>query len=140
MPVFDLYFRKKNKYIHRMYNTDTSVLICHTPKGDMLMKKKTGEFYIYNPKGKGKYDKIIPLSWNDAKDTVKQYGTLEDFRKYFTLYDKDGRCQKDLDMHLIISPKTLLKARRNAYILGMPLTKFIRHLIDRYDAGNNTFR
>lgn len=126
-------------YVHnRWFNTAKSTLLCQTPDGTLYQKRGSSrEFYLYNANGETNAKKYVPVSWSDASNYVKTYGTKQQWIDKFTVMDKDtgtknsGKTMYDLD------PYHRLKAQRNADRLGMTVTGYIKYLIDRDDDNRN---
>lgn len=113
----------------RIYDSEKSKEICNTPHG-VLFRKRSGEFWLYN---KSKAE-VKPMSWVEANDLIKQYGTREQYLDIFTLY---GGRKGGNPGHIFIDGKHMLRARRNADKHRMSVTTYINYLIDRDDNSHN---
>ena len=122
----------------KRYNPDKSIHICNTPNG-ILYRKKSGstEFYLYNPGGKTNAEKITSLSWADANNTVKTYGSRELWMKYFTAMDKSTNNNDGGSTQVRLDSYHRIKAQRNADRRGMNLTEYIKWLITKDDDNRN---
>ncbi len=87
---------------NKVYDTATSEKICRIPgnqnEAKTLYKKKgTISFFTVIDR----WNIVQPVTWSEARDIIRQYGSLEQFRKYFTLYDPHGdlkRKRTNMDM------------------------------------------
>ena len=64
-----VYYRDPNdgEYKYRIYDTDKSDFLCHTPNGNLYRKKGSSkEFYIW----KDESSKPITVTWADANNLV----------------------------------------------------------------------
>ena len=120
------------------YNPEKSTLICRTPHGILYRKRGAStEFYLYNPEGKTNKEKITSVSWADANNLVKTYGSRELWLKYFTTYGTSTNPNDGNYVDVRLSAYYAIKARRNADLKHMNITKYICSLIDKDDSGNN---
>ena len=125
------------KYIdNRMYDTGSAVKIFFKktrdiPKSNIcyeeiaIYRKKTGEYFMYSLKG-GKPD-IIPLSYEDAVQYVKTYGTPAEFNKEIGI---------DVDVTAsirVVLPRSIkMKLDIICSKLGVSQTEFIESCINSY--------
>jgi len=118
------------------YNPEKSDLICKTPDGILYQKRGRGkEFYLYNEKGKTNKEKVTPVSWSEANNLTKTYGTREQHLEMFTLYkSKEG---SKTGATLRLDEYHRIKMIRNADRLGLTMTEYIYRLIDRDDNNRN---
>lgn len=67
---------KKTINGHR-YSTETGTVICHCPDGTLFRKYNANEFFLYDRKD------IIPVSWNEAKRIIWNYGERDFYMQFF---------------------------------------------------------
>lgn len=89
----------------KKYDTETATVICENSFGEStsdftyyeetLYQKKNGEFFLFGTGGAmTKYSegngssswgssKIIPLSWDEAKEFVEDHGDVDDYEALF---------------------------------------------------------
>ena len=123
----------------KWYNPDKSILICETPKGT-LYKKKSGKntgFFLFDENGETNAKKYIEVSWADANNLTKTYGSREMQDKYFSLFEKSTDQNKGKSTSINIDEYHSLKAFRNAQAHNMSMTTYIKYLIDKEDEQNN---
>ena len=119
------------------YNPDASELICKTPEGLLYRKKKrTKEFYLYNPAGETNAQKITSLPWPDANNLVKTYGTREQWMEMFTTYGKSTGATGN-NRQVTLDDYHYIKVIRNADRLKLSVKEYICRLIDKDDSNNN---
>ena len=118
---------------NKIYDTDTSQFVCHTPQGDLYKKRSSLEFFVWKT---GDRDPVT-VSWPDANNLVKTYGTREQYIAMFTAYDKSTDPHKGSSTQVRLSSYHRIKATRNAQRLGLSLKAYIERLIDRDDANHN---
>ena len=136
MPIIRIYKYSPahKKSLTRFYNTDAAELICQTPMGKLLKKKRKCNFYIYNPKGKTKEEQITELTYKEAKELVKTHGTKEQYCKYFSILDANGNYKsRKKGTTLYIDEVHAIKLFRSASALSMTPVQCIQYLIDKYD-------
>lgn len=120
------------------YNPDKSEKICDTPHGTLFRKRGRGnEFYLYNSGGSTAKEKITVVSWADANNLTKTYGSRDLWIKYFTTYGKETNPREGGSTAFSLDAYYKVKAQRNASIKGMNMTEYIKYLIDKDDANNN---
>ena len=121
------------------YNTDTSDKVCNTPRGVLYHKRsRSQEFFLFKSDGATTRERFIDVTWPEANDLVKQYGSREQHIELFTIVGASKtasstghRTRVNLDDYHYI------KATRNASRLGISVGDYIRRLIDKDDANNN---
>lgn len=69
-------------YKRKVYDTETSEYICNTPDGKLYRKNSTIKFFIWHLKGS--QFEPIPISWKQAEELIKQYGTRKQYDELFT--------------------------------------------------------
>ena len=126
-------------YVHgKNYDPDVNVKICNTPDGILYQKsKRSQEFYLYNPAGETNAKKITSVSWPDANNLVKTYGTKEQWMEYFTTYGKSTGASNGTRSNVSIDDYHYIKAVRNADRLKLSVKEYICRLIDKDDSNNN---
>ena len=119
------------------YCNETSELICDTPQGVLYRKKgRSKDFYLYNSKGRLNREKYIRISWPDANNLVKTYGSRDQWAEMFTTWGKStGGDNSSSCVH--IDDYHYLKAIRNADRLHLSVKEYICRLIDKDDSNNN---
>lgn len=80
---------------NKVYDTATSEKICHIPGNQNEAKT------LYRKKGTISFFTVIdrwnifePVTWNEAKEMIRQYGTHDQYCKFFELYDPSGNLKK----------------------------------------------
>ena len=138
MPKFDIntYDKDLKHGVVRHYDTDKSTVVCSVPNGKLMKKPRKTAFFIYNAQGKTNQEKIRELSYDEAKDMIRTWGTMEQYRKYFTVLRPDGTFD-DRKTHIMLDEYHRIKLIRNAAILNMSMSQFVEYLIDRYDDNRN---
>ena len=138
MPKFDIntYDKDLGHGVVRHYDTDKSTVVCSVPNGKLMKKPRKTAFYIYNAQGKTNQEKIREVTYNEAKELIRVHGTMEQYRKYFTVLRADGTFSK-ARTHITVDEYHRIKLIRNAEILNMSMTQFVEFLIDRYDDDRN---
>ena len=134
MPKIVLYGydkRRKQKY-KRIYDTDASTFICQVPGGRLMKKPRKFNFYIYNPLGKTKQEKVREIDYAEARELVRTYGTKEQYCEHFSVLNPDGT-YKNKRFYLNIDEPHRLRLARNASALAMGLSECMMYLIDKYD-------
>ena len=122
----------------KKYNIPKSILICETPQGTLYKKNGRGrDFFLYNKDGKVNREKFIDVTWAEANNLTRTYGTREMQEKYFTLYEKSDTTHKGSTATIRLDEYHAVKAFRNAQIKGMPMSTYIKMLIDKDDEMNN---
>jgi len=122
----------------KKYNNEKSELLCTTPDGTLF--RKTGanrEFYLYNSRGKTNKEKYTPISWSEASNYTKTYGTKEQWIKMFTAMDKSTNPNSGGKSPVYLDSYHRIKAQRNADRLGLSMTEYVKRLIDRDDNNRN---
>ena len=123
----------------KWYNPDKSILICETPKGT-LYKKKSGKgagFFLFNKDGETNNKKFTDVSWAEANNMTKTYGTREMVDKYFSLFEKSTNPRSGKYTSINLDEYHALKVLRNAEAHNMSMTTYIKYLIDKEDEQNN---
>ena len=122
------------KWKYKVFDTDKSTFLCHTPQGDLFQKRGSSkDFFTW----KSKDEDPVTVSWAEANSLVKTYGSRELHLSLFTTWgtstdQKDGKStQVRLDSY------HRLKAQRNADRLKLSMQGYIYRLIDKDDASNN---
>lgn len=105
---------------YKVYDTDTAREICYKEpieyQNDLqyscrtLYRKKTGEFFFHifsNQSG----NKIEPISFNDAKSFVEEYGTAEQYGELFGIPDEDS---EDVVLGISVSANAAAKLKQTA--------------------------
>ena len=138
MAKFDIntYDKDLKHGVVRHYDTDKATFICNVPGGRLLKKPRKLNFYIYNPQGKTNQEKIQEVTYDQAKELIRTHGTMEQYRKYFTVLRPDGSFSK-ARTHITVDEYHRVKLLRNASILNMTMSQFVQYLIDKYDSNRN---
>ena len=119
------------------YNPDTSQFICDVPGGALMRKvRKSKEFYIYNAHAATNKEMITPVSWPDANNYVKTYGSKEQWIELFTAYGKSTGVVGN-ENRVSLDDYHYLKALRNADRFKISVKEYICRLIDKDDHNNN---
>lgn len=140
----------------KLYNTETAKEIGAWSnswnRGDFsefeeyLFQKRTGEFFLYGEGGPmTKYavscgsnnwsggSKIIPLTWEDAREWAEKHLEVEEYEKAF------GEVSEDETKSVItisITTSIIEKAKKEAAKEGTSLSKYIENLINCKGDGN----
>ena len=125
----------------KYYNLERSELICKTPDGILYRKFGPGRaFFLYNQNGKVNKEKFIDVSWAEANNIVKTYGTREQHLDIFTAYSASTDWHDGKSTSLRLDEYHRIKAQRNADRRKMNLTQYIKFLIDKDDESQNCYR
>lgn len=118
------------------FNTDKSTFICNTPDGRLYKKggRRPG-YFLYRDQAKTNREHITVLSWKEANQYCRTYGTKLLHQKYFSVNGKSDHVTHNRSIYL--SPKDWVKVERNANFLKMNTAEFIRYLINKYDSGRS---
>lgn len=128
MPMIRIDTVKDGKMRTKRYNTDTAELLCNTPKGKLFLRRgRNFEIFLYDQNQKKTRDKITVVTWDEAKELVRTYGTRDMFHKYFAVVDSDAV------LHFFLKGRYAVKTRRNAMKKNMNATQFVKWLVDKYD-------
>ena len=120
------------------FNNEKSELICTTPNGTLYRKiSSSRKFYLYNPRGKTNKEKYTTISWSEASNLVRTYGTSEQWMKTFTVLDKSTNTKAEGRVSIMLDPYHRIKVQRNADRLGLSMTEYVLRLIDRDDDNRN---
>lgn len=120
------------------YNNEKSELICTTPEGTLYRKSSNGrKFYLYDFRGKTNKEKYKTISWSDASNLVRTYGTSEQWMKLFTVLDKSKKTNSGEKSPVYLDAYHRIKAQRNADRLGLSMAEYVKRLIDRDDNNRN---
>lgn len=123
---------KDGKWKGKVFDTDKSIFVCHTPQGDLYKKKFYNEFFTW----KNGDEKPIVVSWADANELVRVHGTREQHLNMFTTYGASTSATKNT-MQIELDEYHAIKAKRNASRLNLTVRKYVCRLIDKDDANNN---
>ena len=137
MPKITLYKYDPNRkrYCPSIFDTDKSIFLCQVPGGKLYRRKQLCVFFIYNPRGKDKKEKIRVIPYNEAKELVRVHGTKELYCEYFTVLNADGSQKKKSRRSAVyIDPAHKIRLQRTAALLGVDMTRCIQLLIDKYDS------
>lgn len=119
------------------YNPEKAMMICSTPTGTLYRKTgRSKEFFLYNPNGKTSKEKITSVSWPDANNLVKTYGTRDQWMELFTTYGKSTGATGNTN-RVSLDDYHYLKAIRNADRLNLSVKEYICRLIDKDDNNRN---
>jgi len=128
------YHKETKKYTNKVYDTDKSTFLCHTPDGDLYRKRGSSrEFYIWKDANSNPYT----ISWAEANNLVKTYGTRELHLQLFTTYGKSEDTRDGGTSTIRMDSYHRIKAERNAERLHLSLQSYIYRLIDKDDSNNN---
>ena len=123
---------------NRYYNIGKSILVCETPRGKLYKKTGRGvDFFLYDKDGETNAKKYIDVSWADANNLTKTYGSREMQDKYFSLFEKSTDQNNGRYTSINLDEYHSLKAFRNAQAHNMSMTTYIKYLIDKEDEQNN---
>lgn len=119
----------------KVYDTNTAKEICCKEpieyQNDLyyscktLYRKKTGEFF-FNIFSNQSGNKIEPISFNDAKSFVEEYGTAEQYEALFGEPDESGEA---VTLGLQVSAAAAAKLKQEAARLGIPQGKLLERCI-----------
>ena len=135
--VLCFYDKEKKKCYRKAYDPDKAKFICQTPQGKLYKKPRKCCFYLFNPQGKTKHDKIKEVSYLEAKELIRANGTREQYCEYFSVYDANGKFKTGKTGHITLDETHRIKAIRNASALSMGISEFICYIIDKYDDMDN---
>ena len=136
MPKYVFERRIDGKQVYRTYDTDKNDLICQTPRGKLLKKKKTMEFYLYHPAGpKKNFDADITrdLPWVEASKLAEQYAPKETYDKIFRVWKKSTNTHTGPHSDVHLDDRTRTIAMRHAHKLNTSVTQFVRMLIQKWE-------
>lgn len=121
---------------NKVYDTDKSERILHIPgnqnEAKTLYKKKgTISFFTVIDR----WNIVQPLKWDEARDLIYQYGTREQYCKYFTLHNVYGIPLKKQRTNLDMDKETYAMLRILAGEHDSSVKGYMRRMIhDRYRA------
>lgn len=119
----------------KVFDTSTAEKICHIPGNQneaktLYRKKSTIEFFTVIDR----WGIVEPVSWNEAREIVYQYGSREQYCKLFSLYDPYGNLKKQRT-NLDMDKQTYCMLRILAGEHGSSVKGYMRRMIhDRYRA------
>lgn len=135
----------------KLYNTDTAKKVAEwsadIAKNDLrfysetLYQKRTGEFFLYGEGGPdSKYakpydgdwvsgEKIIPLSLENAKETVSKNLDTEEYEKIFGDVSEGSLLG---DLHVQIDSNLLIQLKQKASDEGKPLRELVEDVLKQY--------
>lgn len=120
------------------FNNEKSELICTTPEGTLYRKTSNSrKFYLYNFRGETNKEKYKVISWSEASNLVRTYGTSEQWMQLFTVLDKSSSTKKSGKSSIDLDPYHRIKVQRNADRLGISMTEYVLRLIDKDDNNRN---
>ena len=131
--VYDSIDPKTKKRKQKVFDTDKSIYLCNTPDGKLYRKKNKVEFFIWKDGTNNPYI----VSWADANNYVKTYGTREQYIQLFTAFDKSTTWNKGKGTNINIDAYHRIKVERNAERLHLSMQAYIYRLIDRDDDNHN---
>lgn len=119
----------------KVYDTNTAKEICQKEpieyQNDLqyscmtLYRKKTGEFFLHIFSNKSG-NQIEPISFNDAKSFVEEYGTSEQYEELFGTPYESGEA---VTLGLQVSAAAAAKLKQEAARLGIPQGKLLERWI-----------
>ena len=119
----------------KVYDTDKSERICKIPGNQNEAKtlyKKRGTISFFTVIDR--WGIVQPLKWSEARDLIWQYGTRDQYCKYFSLYDPYGNL-KTQRTNLDMDKLTYAMLRILAGEHGSTVKGYMRRMIqDRYRA------
>ena len=136
MARYVSYERINKKQVRHAYDTDTSMLLCQTPKGKLYKKQKSTEFFLYHPVGSKKdiaTDITRDLSWEEARQLTHDYGTKDVYNQIFTVWKKSTNSHTGPHSYVTLDDRTRTMAIRHAHKLNTSVTQFVRMLIQKWD-------
>lgn len=132
----------------KVYDTDTAQTVCIWDNGvygdinsvsETLYRKRTGEFFLHGEGGaRTQYamstgdncwssgSKIIPLSWDAAREWAEEHMTSEEYESVFGKVIEDD---SKMVITLSISASSVELAKRAAAQAGISLSAYIESLI-----------
>lgn len=124
---------KTKKMVRKTYDTDKAQKLCDTPQGALYKKKTSPEFFTWKT---GEPDPVS-VSWADANNLVKTYGTREMHLRMFTAYGASTNPDAEGSWHVKLDQYHKIKAQRNAARLNLSIREYVCRLIDRDDDNHN---
>lgn len=124
---------KDKKWKRKIYDTEKSMFICHTPQGDLYKKRGSSQsFYVWGTDG-------VPqdITWADANNLTKTFGDRDTHLKLFTTLRASTDQRDGNTTQVRIDSYHRIKAWRNAERLNLSLQGYIYRLIDRDDDNHN---
>jgi len=132
-------YKDENGKVHyrtNRFDTEKSDYICNTPNGRLYRKRgRKPCYYLFHERAETERDHITVVSWKEANQLCRTYGTKLLHQKYFTINGKTDHVDKTRNLRL--SQRDWVKVDRNADFLKMNATEFIRYLINKYDSGRS---
>ena len=138
--VLNIWDKANKKSYRRVYDPDRAKFICQTPKGRLYKKPRKCCFYLYNPQGKTKYEKITEVPYLEAKELIRVHGTREQYCEYFSILDAQGNYKTHKSGLIKIDETHRIKLIRNASAMSMGMSEFVCYLIDKYDDMDNHYK
>ena len=127
---------------NKVYDTDKSERICHVPGNQNEAKtlyKKKGTISFFTVVDR--WNIVQPVTWNEAKEMIRQYGTREQYNKYFTFHNPYGVPLKKQRTNMDMDKETYAIIRTLAGEHGMSVKgyhrKVFHDLYRRYAKKNN---
>ena len=121
---------------NKVYDTDKSERILHIPGNQNEAKtlyKKRGTISFFTVIDR--WNIVQPLKWDEARDLIYQYGTREQYCKYFTLHNVYGIPLKKQRTNLDMDKETYAMLRILAGEHDSSVKGYMRRMIhDRYRA------
>lgn len=120
----------------KVYDTSTAERICHIPGNQneaktLYKKNSTNSFFTVIDR----WDIVQPVTWSEARDLIRQYGTRDQYCKYFQLHNAYGVPLKKQRTNIDMDKETYAMLRILAGEHGMSVKGYQRKMIhDRYRA------
>ena len=119
----------------KVYDTSTAEKICKIPGNQneaktLYRKNSTISFFTVVDR----WDIVEPVTWSQAKEIIRQYGSREQYSKFFSMYDPYGSKKKQrTNMDMDMETYTMLRILAGEH--GSTVKGYMRRMVhDRYRA------
>lgn len=119
---------------NKVYNTDTAKkvgMIWIGPELDRtgweeLYRKKTGEFFTLYHRYNDHFEKITPLTYDEAQERAEKHLDGDD---YINIFGEPEESDETANLHIQISKAAYTKIKQAAAKQGVSLAKYIESIV-----------
>lgn len=119
---------------NKVYNTDTAKkvgMIWIGPELDRtgweeLYRKKTGEFFTLYHRYNDHFEKITPLTYDEAQEWAEKHLDGDD---YINIFGEPEESDETANLHIQISKSAYTKIKQAAAKQGVSLAKYIESIV-----------
>lgn len=109
---------------------------------ETLYQKRTGEFFIHGEGGgSSRYanrladgwgwgERLVPLSYDEAREWVKKYLDADTYERLFELHGEEGEEEQTTQIHVLITQSAADKLKKMAAKQGKTKNEIIGSLIE----------